>query len=185
MKYLETIKIVDGHAPYLKYHLKRMQKAAKKDFNFELKAPTEGVYKARVIYEEEIEKIEYHPYTVPTIKSLQIVRDDTIEYPFKYADRKNIEELMKMKKTSDDILIIKNKVITDTSIANIAFYDGSKWLTPQNPLLQGTTRERLLEEKKIFAMQLYENDIKNFEKFALMNAMIGFLKIQDGIIHPC
>ena len=44
---------------------------------------------------------------------------------------------------------IKNGIITDTSIANIAiFYDGV-WITSKNSLLNGTTKDRLIEEKKL------------------------------------
>ena len=72
-----------------------------------------------------------------------------MNYDLKYFDRKIFDDLKKNIK-ADDILIIKNGFITDTSIANILFFDGKKWITPKKPLLKGTVRERLLRMKLIF-----------------------------------
>ena len=54
-------------------------------------------------------------------------------------------EMLDKKGDCDDILIIRNGLITDMSYANVAFFDGTQWLTPRIPLLAGTCRERLLE----------------------------------------
>jgi len=71
-------------------------------------------------------------------------------------------------------LIVKNSLITDTSIANIAFFDSIRWVTPALPLLKGTTREKLLREGKIFEENIHVDDLERFSKVALMNAMIDF-----------
>ena len=41
---------------------------------------------------------------------------------------------------------MKQGLLTDTSIANIALSDGTHWYTPAHPLLKGTKRAALLEE---------------------------------------
>jgi len=92
--------------------------------------------------------------------------------------------LSNKKGSTDEILIVQNTLITDTSIANIAFFDGERWLTPKEPLLIGTTRARLLDEQKIFEQDINVADLHKFTAFALMNAMIGFDEIKNGIIHP-
>lgn len=79
-----------------------------------------------------------------------------------------------MKDDCDDILIIKNKRITDTSIANIVFYNGNRWITPSQPLLEGTCRARLLSEGGIEVDEIMMNDIKLFSQFKLINAMNEF-----------
>ena len=78
------------------------------------------------------------------------------------------------KKEADDILIIKNELVTDTSIANIAFFDGKKWLTPKTPLLKGVTRTRLLDNSEIFEADIHFRELKKYKKVALLNAMIDF-----------
>lgn len=74
--------------------------------------------------------------------------------------------------------------MSDTSIANIAFFDGVKWITPNTPLLQGTTRTRLLDEGKIYEAEISLELIPQFKKIALMNAMVGFIELENGILLP-
>ena len=79
---------------------------------------------------------------------------------------------------ADDILIVKKGYLTDTSIANIALFDG-EWKTPKYPLLKGTTRQRLLDNGKIHEDDIKVQDIGRFSKVALLNAMIDFDIIAD------
>lgn len=70
----------------------------------------------------------------------------------------------------------------DTTIANIALYIENQWLTPQVPLLHGTTRARLLDEGFLSPAPLTPNHLADATKIAVMNAMIGFVEIENGII---
>ena len=80
-----------------------------------------------------------------------------------------------MREEGDDILIIKDLLVTDTSIANIAFEtSGGEWITPKNPLLKGTTRARLLDEGKLKEADIRVHELRSFTKVALLNAMIDF-----------
>jgi 4-amino-4-deoxychorismate lyase len=146
--------------------------------------PDNTLYRCRIVYDDTSLNIEYIPYKKREIKSLQAIQADGLDYALKYADRTDLDRLFAQKGDADDILIIQNGLITDTSIANIAFFDGTKWLTPKHPLLKGTTRARLLDEKKIFESDIYIDDLKKFTHFALLNAMIGFDEIKNGIIAP-
>ena len=185
MKFLETLRAENGHIRYLEYHKNRMKNSCAKDIELNLNPPQIGVWRVRVIYSQTIESIEYLPYRQPSIKSLQMLQADNLNYSHKFANREDLNNLFKQRKSADDVLIIKNSLITDTTIANIAFFDGKNWLTPSLPLLNGTTRLRLLDEKLLITADIKENEVKSFEKFALMNTLIGFLEIQNGIIHPC
>lgn len=188
-RFFETIKIENGKIYHLEYHNKRVYDTLRKNFGLEkrvdlkdyIKPPKNGLYRCKIIYEKDILDVGYYPYKPREIKSLKIVHSD-IEYNFKYLDRSKIDSLFEKRESCDDVLIIKNGLVTDTSIANIAFFDGKKWLTPKRPLLKGTTRERLLEEKKIFEADIERKDLEKFKKFALMNAMIGFVEIENGRI---
>ena len=84
-----------------------------------------------------------------------------------------------MHSKADEIIIEKDGYLTDTTIANIAFYDGTKWLTPLNPLLKGTTMTRLLDEGLLHPKKIKKEELTNYTYVALMNAMIGFKIIKN------
>jgi len=187
---LETIKIEDGKAHNIYYHQERCNKSRKTLFNthkaldllVHIKAPNKGLYRCRIIYDIQIRSIEYIPYQMKTIQSLKIVQS-SLEYAHKYADRQLLQSLLNNTDT-DDILIEKDGLLTDTSIANIAFYNGTQWITPKVPLLGGTVRAKLLDEGFLTPKDIKITEIFTYKKVALMNAMIGFriiesLKIQD------
>lgn len=177
-KYLETIKAVDGELYHLDYHQERLNRAlgSAEGYNLQnfLNPPNSGLYRCRVIYDDVSLSVEYLPYMKREIKSLKLLVDDTICYDKKYEDRVDINNLYKQRDACDDILIIKNGLLRDTSIANIALYDGQVWQTPASPLLYGTTRARLLDAKKIQEKEIRVEDIYEYKKVALMNAMIDF-----------
>ncbi len=190
--FLETIRAVDGEVFNILYHQKRYESVLKK-FNVKnpqnlleyIEPPKEGTYRCRLLY--DISKmphavdVTYHEYKKRDINSLKLICDDNIEYSLKSADRGGLEALYEQRGECDDVLIVKNSLITDTTIANIAFYDSKRWVTPKQPLLKGTTRERLLMEKKIFQEDIYVEDLHKFSKAALMNAMIDFDIITKNI----
>lgn len=179
--FLETIKVQDGKLFHLEYHQKRYESVLAslgvthfQNLQLFLNPPKQGLYRCRVLYSKDSLEVSYHPYSKRSITKLKLVFDDSIEYAKKYADRSKLDEHFAQKQEADDILIIKNKLVSDTSIANIAFFDGEKWLTPSKPLLQGTTRARLLDKGEIFEADIHVNDLKNYTKVALLNAMIDF-----------
>lgn len=131
-----------------------------------------GVYKCRVIYAEDLFRVEFLPYTPRPIRSLKLVVDDSIDYVWKYEDRSALERLFAQKGDCDDILIVKNGFLTDGSYSNLAFYDGSSWFTPEAPLLNGIQRERLLGEGQIQTASIQVEDLKSFSQIGLINAML-------------
>ena len=136
-----------------------------------------------MVYGKDIEAIEFKPYQPRTIKSLKLVEDDEIDYAFKYADRESINLLYERRGTYDDILIVKNNLITDTSFCNIIFFDGQKWVTPELPLLKGTKRQQLLDEGIINEARILVEDLGSFKKFMLINAMLDFDENRSLSIH--
>ena len=186
-RFFETIRIENGLVSHLEYHQKRYesvllahgQTKVQKLSSF-IDPPKKGLYRCKVIYncvDEDLEVL-YFPYTAMAVKKLQIVYEDAIEYTYKSTQRDALEKLLDRCNKCDEVLIVKNGLLTDTSKANIALYKEKKWWTPKGALLKGTTRQRLLEEQKIFESDLDVNALKSCEKIALMNAMIGF-QVQD------
>ena len=179
--FLETIKAVDGEIYNLEYHQKRYEKVLssinqKKHQNLQdfLSPPYDGIYRCRLVYNENNIDVEYIKYTKRNIETLKLVYDNYIEYSKKSTSREKLDDLFEKRDNCSDVLIVKNELLTDTTIANIALYNGKEWLTPKTPLLNGTTRQRLLDKKKIVEADINVRDIYEFEKIALLNAMIDF-----------
>jgi len=183
--FFETIKAVDGEVFHLKFHQERYESVLKhfgikeiQNLSLHVNPPKSGLYRCRLTYDLSKHPhklhVEYHEYKKREINSLKLVYSDEIIYDMKSIQRDKIDALYDLRQSADDVLIIRDNLITDTTIANIAFYDSKNWLTPLSPLLKGTTRERLLREKKIYEADIHVEDLKNFSHVALMNAMIDF-----------
>lgn len=144
--------------------------------------PSTGLYRCRFLYDATDYHIEFHPYTPRQIASLRLVYDNTVHYPLKYTHREQLNSLFICREECDDVLIVKDGVLKDTTIANIALLIEGQWFTPQLPLLPGTTRARLLDEGFLLPAVLTPSDIPKAHKIAIMNAMMGFVEIENGII---
>ncbi|MBI3873823.1 MAG: aminotransferase class IV, partial [Arcobacter sp.] len=95
------------------------------------------------------------------------------------VERQSIEQLYLQKKLSDEIIIVQNNLITDTSIANIVIFYDNKWLTPKKPLLYGVTRERYLTNGIITEEAITTKMLRTATKLGLLNAMIDFDTISN------
>lgn len=188
--FLETIRFEDGVFHHLEYHKTRIKRALKSVgaspfFTLEalLEPQKEPLVRVRLLYDAKRVKVEYIPYHPKIIRSLKLITCNTLEYHHKYANRSHLDALFVQRGSCDDILIVKEGLITDTSIANIAFFKKGRWYTPATPLLEGTTRARLIDSGTLHVEDITPNDIKGYEKFALLNAMIGFYQVSNGIIE--
>ncbi len=196
MQLLETIRVEDGKFSNLPLHQVRMNNSRKQLFNCTDKIDLISIlqdlsnnisdnklYKCRIIYDTEIGKIEFTPYQMPHINTLKLVYCDDIEYSHKYFDRNHINELLELKGAADDYILVKNGLVTDTSFANLLFYNGEHWLTPTFPLLKGTQRAKLLEQEKIHVADIRPEDMLNFTKIRLINAMLRFKDEVDVLVE--
>lgn len=186
---IETIRCESGEALHLPFHQKRLEYSLQTlGFNssYNLSAlitpPDTDLYRCRFLYDQNGYTIEFHPYLPKIIRSLKLVNADHLVYPLKYSNRDALNALFSQRGTSDDILMVKNGFLTDTTIANIALLIDNTWLTPSSPLLKGTTRHRLIEEEILIPYPLKVSDLTKCSKIALMNAMMGFVEVENGII---
>lgn len=186
---LETIRCIGGEGLHLAYHQMRLERSllslgfkSNYDLNTLITPPDSNLYRCRFIYDSDSYSIEYHPYIPRRFSSLKLIHSDTLEYPLKYANRDSLNTLFEQRGTCDDVLIVKNGLLSDTSIANIALFLDGKWFTPELPILEGTTRARLIAEGLLTPASLAPSDITHSSKIALMNAMIGFIEVENGII---
>jgi 4-amino-4-deoxychorismate lyase len=179
----ETIRIENGILMYPKEHEKRMFYSRSVLFGMKdpfflhqiISIPREfkvGIVRCRVDYGIKIEAITFKHYTMKPLKKIQVVVNEEIRYPFKFSDRSALESLLLERNNADEIILVQNGLITDTSFSNLIFYNGLNWITPSNPLLNGTCRNRLINEEKIMERKISLEDIKSFMGFKIINAMI-------------
>lgn len=182
---LESIRLEDGKFENLFHHEQRMRRSLQMlcgvsdNFDLEkllndLSVPQEGLFKCRIIYDDQSKQVEFLPYVRKEVTTLRLVEHDRVSYEFKFSDRRQIDRLFDLRKACDDILIVKRGIVTDSSYANIAFRKGNTWYTPWSPLLKGTYRQKLLDENKLIAEEIRRQDINSFDTFKLLNAMWRF-----------
>lgn len=181
--FLETIRIVEGKPQNLAAHENRITRSQLAldgsrllsplpEIFDETPPPHFGIHKARIIYNHDLYKIEYHHYEKAKIDSLQVYHEKSIYYPYKFANRCMLECIKSGLPENTEAMIVVGKRITDTTYSNLAFWDGSKWLSPKYPLLPGTMRSLLIDQKIIELMDIGIDDLKTFKKVRMINAMM-------------
>jgi Branched-chain amino acid aminotransferase/4-amino-4-deoxychorismate lyase len=196
-RFIESIKLKDGVFYRLKFHQARIDRAfeecmpGEEPFSLfeelnQYLIPQEGVFKCRILYNEEVESLEFQPYTMRNIRSLKLVDVTVPTLSYKSSDRIGINAAFDQRGECDDIIMVRDGLLTDTSYANIALFDGNEWFTPKTPLLYGTNRAELLLLGKITEKDIPVSDLPNYQKIALFNALIEFgelvLAISDKVI---
>lgn len=190
-QFIESIKVEDQEIFLADLHQKRINdtfshfgKAESIDLQKiykHLEHDEDGLFKLRIVYDlDKRIRTQLIPYAIPEIQSFQLVENNSYDYSFKFEDRKELEK-MKMKAKSEEIIIVKNNHITDTSFSNLLFKKGKDWFTPTTYLLNGVQRQHLLKTKKIKEAEITLQNIKEFSQFQLINALNDF---DDMFIYP-
>lgn len=179
---LETICISHGHPLNLDYHRRRMKNSSLslfpgyhppdlKELLSKLNPQSlKGTYRWRIVYGPDQLLTELLPYNYKPIRYLKLI-EANIDYPHKFANRTSLDSLHNQRGQADDVLLVKDGRITDTTIANIIFIRGGRFYTPARPLLRGTALCRLLNEGKVTPLEISPDDIGQFEAFWLINAL--------------
>ena len=189
-QFIESICCVNKELRNLDYHQARFDRTRSDNFNDIqpillkeiIQFPTElsdEKYKVRIVYDREIQRIEFQPYQIKPINSIKLFEiDPKINYTYKYADRWFFDEYIKEAQT-DDLVLVKSNYITDCTYSNIVFFDGENWFTPRSVLLKGTMRESLLNEEKIKEKNIKVSDLANCQSFKRINAMMNLEESQE------
>jgi len=184
-RFVESIKLKDGVFFRLKYHQERVNKTFENYFPDEdpikifdslnqVVLPGEGVFKLRLVYDTDVLSLDFSPYVRREIKSLKLVETAIESSPYKFEDRNAYNSAFENREKCDDVLLVRNELLTDTSYCNIALYDGEKWITPKEPLIYGTNRAELMANELIVEGDIKVEDLQKFKKICLFNAMIEF-----------
>lgn len=178
--FLETICIENGLLKNLPYHQKRVEETFESIYPdqipFDLSEalskhniPSTGIYRLRVIYEEQIKSIELIPYQEKKIASLKIIHTGEFDYGFKWADRSYFAQVLLENKEVDEVIFELDGKIQDCTIANLAFLKNGIWYTPKNPLHWGTTRARLIDQNKIQETDIFLDELSSYSHICLIN----------------
>ncbi|AZA78478.1 aminodeoxychorismate lyase [Chryseobacterium sp. G0186] len=190
-QFIESIKVEDKEIFLLELHQKRVNQTFS-NFGKEgsidlakiyknLQHDEDGLFKLRISYDlDKRIRTQMIPYAIPEIHDFQLVENNSFDYSFKFEDRKELDK-MKMKSKAEEIIIVKNNHITDTSFSNILFLKGKEWFTPTTYLLNGVQRQHLLKQKKIKEAEITLQNIKQFSHFQIINALNDF---DDMFIYP-
>ncbi|MBK6546679.1 MAG: aminotransferase class IV [Saprospiraceae bacterium] len=181
-RFFESIAILDNTPRNLYFHQLRVNKTFKyfypgfEPFHleyiiFNTQVNKYSKAKLKFSYNETSYKINIIQYVAKVFNTFHLITDNSIEYKFKFIDRSLLDNHLKSYPINDQIMIIKNNLITDTQYSNLVFFDGYRWLTPKNPLLPGTMRASLLADWKIHEEIIELEHFANFHSFKLINAM--------------
>ncbi len=180
-KFTEVICVEDGHFLRLDYHQRRMNRTCQHFYGTnlsiehltkQLPATAEnGLCKCRIVYGKTIESIEFAAYTPKNVVTVALAEDNDIDYTYKYLDRNALSKLVAEKGT-DDVIIVKDGHITDSSFCNLVLADkDGKLFTPKESLLKGTYREWLLAQGKVEEKSIAATELGNYESVYFVNAM--------------
>lgn len=184
---IETVCVEDGRIIRAPYHSARMNAARKELWNTTDELNIEhlidrlpyGRTRCRISYGKSVEGVAYFPYQLRPVHRLRMVDAPAdIDYHLKYADRSALDRLFALRGEADDVLIVRNGFLTDTSIGNVAFFDGESWFTPAHPLLKGTHRQYLLDEGLLQERDIVPADLPHYERLRIFNAMIHWGEVE-------
>ena len=191
MRYIETIRLENGQFHLLELHQLRMTATIhevygknivvpdiKDNLGIVTDIPSDGIYKCRIVYDNDIRDIEFQPYTPRTVRSLKIVEAAAgLDYHLKSCDRSALLSLASLKCNCDEVIILRDGLITDTSYTNLVFHSDKGLYTPRTPLLKGVMRSHLLNNGIIHECDIRPEDLRPDNRLgitgvSLINAML-------------
>lgn len=178
--FIETIRLEGGKPQGLDYHQARLERTRNAmgwqspllllDHLPKSSVPYERC-KWRIVYGEEIIETSITPYTARPIRHIKLVEAE-LDYTYKSTDRSDLEACFAQRGDADEVLIVRDGLLTDTSIANIALGDDQgQWLTPARPLLEGTIRSTLIEQGVLMPYYLTTESLSRYPYIRLFNAL--------------
>ncbi|MCX2742917.1 aminotransferase class IV [Mangrovivirga sp. M17] len=183
-RFIESICFEDYDFPLLKQHQERVNRTfenfypGQKPFDLNnllsfKEMPQDGDrYKVRIVYNEIPEEFSITKYSPKSIDSLKLIETPSFDYSFKFENRENLSQLNSLKESAQDIIIVIDGKVTDSSYSNLLFKKKGVYYTPETPLLAGTRRQYLLENGHITEKDINVGNIDEFESVCLINAML-------------
>ena len=186
-KFIESICLENGELRNLHWHQRRLELTTLAHFGYSVRIdlktqlerrslPAVGLFKVRVTYDRAVLSIDVDPYQRHTVQHIKLVHADSIDYRFKYADRRALDALRHDLTPGTQPVIVQRGLITDAIYANVCVFDGEHWLTPETPLLAGIARASALEAGEILPAAITAADFSagKYSRLKLINCMAPF-----------
>jgi 4-amino-4-deoxychorismate lyase len=181
-QWVESIWIHDGVVPYIDLHQSRYERTLAKFYEdakvfnimdfINVKEHNRGEFKCRFLYSKEDCHIEIQPYVRRDIRTIKIIHTTIdLDYSSKRIDRKELDYYYSMKGDSDEIIMVKDNLITDGYYYNLVFENDGAFYTPTEPLLRGVMRQSLIDAGEIIPIPIHINDLYNYQRVHLINAL--------------
>ncbi len=182
----ETCLVVEGEVQNRSDHNERVSRSSRALWDREIilpwevleaELPKEGQTRLRVEYDiTGVIRVDSRPYFQSVMSTIKLF-ETYLEYPYKFSDRTELESIFKHRGIAHDVLMVIDGLVADTTMANVAMFDGKEWLTPCRPLLQGTCRARMLRQGLLKEYDISENMIRNAQSVVVMNALRGVQRV--------
>lgn len=183
---IETIRVTDGRYCNAPLHLQRMERSVRELFGCSspltelppvpARYYSAGEVKCRILYGKEIERLEFDIYRPRNVKTLRLVEGGDIDYHLKYANRSRLDALRALRGDCDDIVILRDGIVTDTSYSNLLFLSDKGIFTPSLPLLCGTMRQSLIESGAVKTLTITGEELLSgaydIHSVLMINAML-------------
>jgi 4-amino-4-deoxychorismate lyase len=190
-QFIESIKIEDGKIPLLKAHQERLNQTLQSLGSTavidllailpQVQHQENGLFKWRVVYNAQgLVSQSFLPYFRSATKDFELVEAPEIDYRLKYENRDIFAKLC-AESRAQDVIITQNKLICDSSYANLIFKKGKQWYCPNTFLLNGVQRQTLLAKKSIKSMAIGLHNLREFSHFQIINALNG---LDEGFEYP-
>jgi len=177
---LESIAILDGVPQRIELHQGRVDRSRRELLHLQssldlltlIDVPEDhriGLVKCRILYDVEAHSVGFSHYQPREHKGIAIVQTD-IDYSYKFADREIFSDL-EAKAQDRAIIIVRDGFVTDSTYANLVFFNGELWVTPDTPLLNGVMRQWLLGQGAIVERRIAINDLGSYQSVKLINAL--------------
>lgn len=194
-KFIESICLENGELKNLHLHQRRLDLTTLAHFGFSVRIdlktqlerrslPAVGLFKVRVTYDRTVLSIDVDPYQRHTVQHIKLVEADSIDYRFKYADRRQLDALRQDLAPGTQPVIVQRGLITDAIYANVCVFDGERWLTPARPLLAGVVRAAALEAGEILPAAITAEDFLagKYSRLKLINCMALFSVAEEIVL---
>jgi 4-amino-4-deoxychorismate lyase len=191
-EFIESLRLENGKVFHLELHQRRLNLTTlahygagiRLDLEAELKRaplPQTGLHKIRVTYGRTVESVEIEPYTRRVVERIALIDAHAFDYRFKYADRSELNVVRAGLSPGTEPLIVQHGLVTDAVYANVCFFDGVRWITPERPLLEGVARAVALVSGEIHAATIAADDVRNgkYNKLKLINCMTLFAEAHE------
>ncbi len=182
----ETCLVVDGETQNRADHNERVSRSSIALWGHEVVLPWDvleadlpklGQTRLRVEYDPTgVIRVDSRPYFQSAMSVVKVF-ETYVEYPHKFANRTELESIYKHRGMAHDVLMVIDGRVADTTMANVAMFDGKRWLTPRKPLLKGTCRARMLRQGLLVEADISEDQIRGAQSVVIMNALRGVQRV--------